>query len=132
MNRIYAIVISAVLAASIPACANPPQAESNSVIGKVEGVFIREHHGLYIETSLVPGALRGKELWALVRFPDPVDGRPNGELAKIPAGVALRTGDVIEVSLRDNGGITSGPLPTVSRVVQRLPSEQRRAAELSE
>jgi hypothetical protein len=132
MNRLNVIIITTiVLAASISACADLPQVESNSVIGKVDGVFIREHRGLYVETSLIPRDQRGKELWALVRFAAPVEGGRTSELTMIPPGVALRTGDAVEISLGDNGGITSGPLPTVSRVVRRVDGVQTLAAEPS-
>jgi len=128
MNRICAVIITVVVAASSHALAAQPASDGLSVIGRVDSIYIREHHGLYIETRLVPRDARGKELWALVRYAASANGGPGSELTRIPAGIELRDGDVVEISTGEKGGITAGPLSVARSVVRRLQGEQNRLA----
>ena len=114
-----ALELASGLAFARLAGAEPPRA--GVVESRVESLFVREHEGLFIETRLLTRGRQGRELWALVRFEAAKHGHSGTELTKVPQNMALRAGDIVEVSLAEPKSIASvGPMRVVGQVVRRL------------
>ena len=131
MIHILRIVIPAVVCVMCSsALAEPPMADAHTVLSKVESLFIREHEGLFIETRLVSRARRDKDVWALVRFEGAGHGRSASELTKVPPGIELHAGDIVEISLAETKSISSvGPIRLVGRVIKRMSGDTQLAGQ---
>ena len=98
MKFVYFVAGLPLALLAAPALAQQDDAGNKSLIGKVETVYVREARGLYFEKKLVRRA-EGKELWAEIRLPQPSSGGSSSELARLPADVAIETGDLVETRI---------------------------------
>jgi hypothetical protein len=113
LNIIIAGILVAV--ASAPTLAQSDSAADNSMISKVDTVYVREANGLYIEKKLLRKT-EHRELWVDVRFATTPVGEPNSELFKVPADIAIERGDLVAARFGDPTPRNMKLLPETNRV----------------
>ena len=104
------------------------------VLSRVDGVYVPEHDGLFIEARLLPQSrrqlIRYKVLRVLVRYDVPGENRSSTERTQVPPDLQLRRGDRVEVTLSEPQSIASaGPIRGAGRVVRRVFEDTRMAAD---
>jgi hypothetical protein len=88
------------LLAALVACANRPDVGGTIQVGKVQGVFVEQYPGVFVDRRVAGDAANGKPVWVHVKFAQPLgDGR---RLASALAGneLAIEPGDLVEMRLR--------------------------------
>ena len=114
--RIDKIIAGLVFAAvTLPALAQQTAANGDTLVGKIETIFVREARALYYEKKLLRKT-DGKELWAEIRFAHQLQDGSRGELAQLPANSALERGDLVEIRVADMMPPGLPLLPDVTRV----------------
>ena len=111
--RIDKIIAGLVFAAvTLPAAAQQTPANGNTLIGKVETIYVREARDLFYEKKLLH-KIDGKELWAEIRSAAQMQNGASGELAQLPATVTIARGDLVEIRV---AGMMPRGLPLLPEV----------------
>jgi len=117
---IHALLACALGIVAVGVTAQQSKAADNVPLGAVEAVYVRVAPGVFIETRL----LRDKapaDTWSDVRVRQNAgQGRPRNELAKNPEGMAVRPGDVVQLTLAPLPEFATAPVPEVTRVTERI------------
>jgi len=117
MKRNQWVVGLLIAAATASASAQPGGSGNNTVIGKVDTVYVRESKWLYIEKKLVR-KVENEDLWVDVRFANPFPGDLGSELFQLPAHTAIERGDLVATKLGDQTALDMKLLPEVNQVTQ--------------
>ena len=125
-------------------------ANDGVVAGAVEGIYVKEHHRLYIDSQLVNCSrrmskpivvdnwiryveihtgvrdVRCENLWALVKV-QPKRGEINTKMVLIPKNMELQADDKVEISLGEQKveKLTGPPLSTEPTIVRRVIEDYR-------
>jgi hypothetical protein len=96
-NKFSAVIlISGVMAAAAQAAG----VADNSMIGKVDTVYVGEARGLYIEKKLLR-KIEDKKLWVDVHRANSLPGMLDSELFQVPADMAVERGDLVATQFGD-------------------------------
>ena len=113
LNRIMAgLLLSGVVVSTQSAAMT-----GDSLISKVETVYVRVARGLYIEKKLLKKT-ELKELWVDVRFATSLPGEPASELFQVPADIAIDSGDLVTTRIGDPTPRELNLIPVVNRVTR--------------
>ena len=91
----------------------------NVPVGAVETVYVKVAHGVYMEVRLAR-VKSPAETWSDVRMRNTSTGKPRNELAKNPEGMAVKQGDVVQVTMGVSPELATGPLPEITRITERV------------
>ncbi|MDP1671937.1 MAG: hypothetical protein Q8L65_02340 [Burkholderiales bacterium] len=110
--------------------AQQSQAADNVPLGTVEAIYVRVAPGLFIETRLQRGKVPA-ETWSDVHVrQNSGKGKPRNELAKNPEGMAVRQGDVVQLTVAPLPEFATAPMAEVTRVTEHIaPAGSRYARE---
>jgi hypothetical protein len=114
-NKIFAGLLMA--GATVSALAQSDGVTGNSMISKVDTVFVREARGLYIEKKLLHRTA-SKDLWVEVRSASSLPGDPKSELFRVPADIAIERGDLVTMRTGDSTASNMNLLPESNKVTQ--------------
>lgn len=105
----------ATLAAAVPA--QQTLRSQTLPLGAVEAVYVKIAPGLFIETRLLRRP-ESAETWSDVRVRQFEAGKPRNELAKNPEGIAVRPGDVVQLTIAAVPEFAASPMPETTRITE--------------
>ena len=115
MNLKLTFSALALACASLAAAADSTYVGGTSTIGKVTTLYARVAPGVYLDIK-VKKAPQDAELWAEVRFSQPLaDGRETAT-ALLQADTRVERGDLVEMRFAHSGRMTVGAIAEVNRV----------------
>jgi hypothetical protein len=98
MPKIAVLAAVALIACLAQGCASDQRAESNLHVGKIQGVYVEEYKGVFVDQAVV-GSGSGKPLWVYVTFAQPLaDGRIFAT-AMLTADPGVEPGDLVELQM---------------------------------
>lgn len=129
MTKATIVLALALLIPAPFAGAQQPVSADKPLVGKVARIYYKEAHGVFIESRLLrhPG---NRERWTEVELRSPEAARPVTELVRIPEGLRVATGDVVETVIMQREEFLIAPMPEVSRVVKMLAPANSLLAEM--
>jgi hypothetical protein len=94
------LVLPAAALITVFGCANQPDVGGTTQVGKVQGVFVEQYPGVFLDQRVTDAGAFGKSTWAHVKFAQPLaDGRTFAT-AMVQAGQAVEPGDLVEMRFR--------------------------------
>jgi hypothetical protein len=94
------LALSASALIALLGCANQPDVGGTTQVGKVQGVFVEQYPGVFVDQRVADAGASGKPTWAHVKFAQPLaDGRTFAT-AIVQAGQAVEPGDLVQMRLR--------------------------------
>jgi len=110
-------LVALLLVSGLPrAAAGDISAGGKSAVGKVERVFVRAAGQVYLDSAF-RAAGEGQDLWADVRFAEPLEDGRQTVTALIPDGSNLERSDLAEVRFAHRTGMRVGPMREMDRVI---------------
>ena len=120
-------LMAALLAAAAALPAFAQEAAPNTVVGKVETLYVRQSANFFIEKSLVRNS-GNKEQWTEVRFAAALaDGRKTA-IIRLPDTATVERGDIVSAQLADKRDFVPGLIPEVNRMVALVAKQDTLAA----
>jgi hypothetical protein len=111
------VTLAAVVAALLAGCAADSPHDASSHVGKVQGLYVEQYRGIFIDRALTREA-DGKQLWAYVSFDQPLqDGRTVATAALQAGEHGIEPGDLVAVRLAQAGMFSADAVPDENRVV---------------
>ena len=81
-------------------CANQPDVGGTTQVGKVQGVFVEQYPGVFVDQRVTDAGALGKPTWAQVKFAQPLGDGRTFATAMVQAGQAVEPGDLVEMRFR--------------------------------
>jgi hypothetical protein len=127
MQKIVVLAAVALIASVAQGCASDQRAESNLHVGKIQGVYVEEYKGVFVDQAVV-GSGSGKPLWVYVTFAQPLaDGRIFAT-AMLNVDPGVEPGDLVELQMNpSSSNISAAPTSSyVTTVVAKKGTVQAR------
>ena len=114
MQKIAVLAAVLLIGSLTQGCASDQRAENNLHVGKIQGVYVEEYKGVFVDQAVV-GSGSGKPLWVYVTFAQPLaDGRIFAT-AMLTAGPRAEPGDLVELQMTSSSS-DGAAAPTSSYV----------------
>ena len=105
MQKIAVLAAVALIGCLAQGCASDQRAESNLHVGKIQGVYVEEYKGVFVDQAVV-GSGSGKPLWVYVTFAQPLaDGRIFAT-AMLTVDSGVEPGDLVELQMNPSSSDT--------------------------
>jgi hypothetical protein len=126
MQKIAILATVALIGSLAQGCASDQRAETNLHVGKIQGVYVEEYKGVFVDQAVV-GSGSGKPLWVYVTFAQPLaDGRIFAT-AMLNAGPRVEPGDLVELQMNPSGSDAAAPVSSyVTSLVAKKGTVQAR------
>jgi hypothetical protein len=126
MQKIAVLAAVALIASVAQGCASDQRAESNLHVGKIQGVYVEEYKGVFVDQAVV-GSGSGKPLWVYVTFAQPLaDGRIFAT-AMLNVDPGVEPGDLVELQVNPSSNDISAPTSSyVTTLVAKKSTVQAR------
>jgi hypothetical protein len=98
MTRVLPPLLAALLFV-IAGCANQPDVGGTIEVGKVEGVYVEQYAGVFVDRR-VAGDVTGKPLWVHVRFAEPLSDGRKFATAMARQDLGIEPGDLVQLRFR--------------------------------
>jgi len=126
MQKIAVLAAVALIESLAQGCASDQRAENNLHVGKIQGVYVEEYKGVFVDQAVV-GSGSGKPLWVYVTFAQPLaDGRIFAT-AMLNTDPGAEPGDLVELQMNPSTGDTAAPISSyVTSLVAKKGTVQAR------
>ena len=126
MNKITVLAAVALIGSLAQGCASDQRAETNLHVGKIQGVYVEEYKGVFVD-QVVVGSSSGKPLWVYVTFAQPLaDGRIFAT-AMLNVDSGVEPGDLVELQMNPSNTDAAAPISSyVTTLVAKKGTVQAR------
>ena len=107
--------LAALGVALIAGCATDRQVDMTSQIGRVEGIYVEQYNGVFVDRQLT-GQLAGKPLWVYVTFDHALEDGSRFATAMLQEDLGLERGDLVQLRFGRSGGLGADKAPTPNRI----------------
>ena len=126
MQKIAALAIVALIGSLAQGCASDRRAESNLHVGKIQGVYVEEYKGVFVDQAVV-GSGSGKPLWVYVTFAQPLDDGRIFATAMLTADPGVEPGDLVQLQMNPSSSDAVAPVSSyVTALVAKKGTVQAR------
>ena len=126
MQKIAVLAAVALIGSLAQGCASDQRAETNLHVGKIQGVYVEEYKGVFVDQAVV-GSDSGKPHWVYVTFAQPLaDGRVFAT-AMLNVDSGVEPGDLVELQMNPSSSEATAPISSyVTSLVAKKGSVQAR------
>ena len=126
MKKIAMLAAVALIGSLAQGCASDQRAETNLHVGKIQGVYVEEYKGVFVDQAVV-GSGSGKPLWVYVTFAQPLaDGRIFAT-AMLNVDSGVEPGDLVELQMNPSSSEAAAPVSSyVTSLVAKKGTVQAR------
>ena len=119
MKGVFAVISLLAVIALVLSYARTAELRGSTHVGVVERVFVESYPGVYVEPSSLGRDYRGPA-WAHVSFSEPLEDGRTADVARIPAGMTIEPGDLIEMRYGMDDPAQGSDSPEQDRVTALL------------
>jgi hypothetical protein len=105
-----------VAAALVAGCATDNSVGGSSHIGKVQGVYVEQYGGIFVDRQMAAGDA-GKPLWVYVTFDRPLEDGSRFATAVLEQDPGVETGDLVQLRFAQPGEPQTGATPAHNQIV---------------
>jgi hypothetical protein len=106
-----------VAAALVAGCATDNSVGGSSQIGKVQGVYVEQYDGMFLDRQLATTGDAGKPLWVYVTFDRPLKDGSRFATAILEQDSGVETGDLVQLRFAHAGEPQSETIPAHHQVI---------------
>jgi len=119
VKSVYAVMTLLAVIALVHSYARTAELSGSTHVGIVERVFVEQYPGVYVDPSAVGRDYRGPA-WVHVSFSEPLEDGRTADVARVPAGMTVEPGDLIEMRYGADDPAQSAVSPEQDRVTALL------------
>jgi len=116
MRNVPTLTAIALIVVLTQGCYTQPPLANTLQTGKVQGVYVEAYNGIFVERQLASDAA-GKALCVYVTFQRPLPDGRTFATAQLPSGMAVDTGDLVQVRFADPGAFEADAVPERNQVI---------------
>ncbi len=105
-----------VAVALVAGCATDNSVGGSSHIGKVQGVYVEQYNGIFVDRQMATGDA-GKAVWVYVTFDQPLEDGSRLATAVLEQDPGVETGDLVQLRFARDGEPQPGAAPAHNRII---------------
>jgi hypothetical protein len=113
---------------ALAGCASQPDVGGTTQVGKVEGVFVEQYPGVFVDRRVADARVSGKPTWVHLKFVQPLSDGRRFATAAVGSDPGVEPGDLVQMRFGLTAGGTMEPIREHNRVIALIAKHGTEAA----